>query len=199
MANNTVTVEAATVDASDTDTTQSQADMGECLQAISTMGDIHNQASELASKLYAETDDAKRKELISTSNKAVLGTLAGLVLCHLELKNDSNAEIGKLMPELARLSTLQQIEKVDRSIIADLARQLARHQTRMLDEQLGSYASAGPVYAGMPIGVDFGLELGVVTGEGADLQRSGLVVGLRLDHLTGAKPARRLGIPKAKG
>ena len=193
-ATNTAEVE-ATPDSQD----QAKTDMNDCVKAIGVMGDIYNQASELASKLYAETDDAKRTKLIASCSRMLLSTTGDVVLTHLELKTDSNSEIGQRMPELARLSTLEQIEKIDRSIIADVARQLNRHLARTLDEQLGNYSSAGPVYAGIPLGVDFGIEVGIVTGEGTDLQRSGLVLGLRLDHATGAKPARRLGLSKAKG
>jgi hypothetical protein len=181
------------------DQQQTANDMEQCLDAISSAGDIYNQAAKLACKLYATTDADKRGALLASTDRVMFGTVSQVVMSHYELKTNPDSDVFKAMPEIARLSMANQIEKVDRSVIQDVARNLARHNVRMLDEQLGSYADAGPVYAGVPIGVDFGIEVGIKTGDGADTQRSGLVLGLRLDHLTGAKPSRELGIPKAKG
>lgn len=54
------------------------------------------------------------------------------------------------------------------------------------------YQSAGPVYAGVNVVGDLGLELGIQTGEGSNIQRSGFGFYLRSDHMAKRKPALSL-------
>ena len=178
---------------------QAQTDMRECLGAIDSAGDIALKAMELLEKLYIAKSDDERKGVIERSNRATTQLAASLGQLQLALKADPNGVIASELPSLAKQAHLTVIDKVDRTVIRDITRMLTGLAIHSMDEDLDSYSDAGCFYAGTPLGLDFGLEIGVRTGEGADLQRSGLVVGLRLDHLTGAKPAATLGFPKAKG
>jgi hypothetical protein len=196
MANNTVTVEAATVGASDTDTTQAQTDMRECLEGMADAGVIANNALELLRKLYKASGDS-RHTIIGNADKATQQLAGSFAQMQYAIKQDPKGTVASALPSLALETHLDVIDKVDRTVVLEIARELARHSLRAMDEDLSSYGDAGCFYAGAPLGVDFGLEVGIRTGEGADTQRSGLVVGLRLDHLTGAKPARTLAFPKA--
>lgn len=51
-------------------------------------------------------------------------------------------------------------------------------------ESRGVYKEAGPVYGAVNHIGDLGAEIGFVTGKGADKQRSGIGVYLRVDHLS---------------
>jgi len=197
-ATNTVDTASTTVEATVVDT-EAQRDMRECLEGVLDAGALATQALELLSKLYAANGDDARRTIIGNASKAIVNMASALAQTHVLLKADPNGEVAKGMPELARASHLEVIGKTDRTQVLEVARMLARLATRSFEEDLSSYSDAGCFYAGTPLGVDFGLEIGVRTGEGAETQRSGLVVGLRLDHLTGAKPAARLGIPKMHG
>ena len=51
-------------------------------------------------------------------------------------------------------------------------------------EARGVYREAGPLYGAVNHIGDAGLEVGIVTGKGADKQRSGVGIYLRVDHLS---------------
>ena len=55
-------------------------------------------------------------------------------------------------------------------------------------EQQERYQSAGPLYVGTGIVGDVSAEFGFQTGEGSSLQRSGIGIYLRTDHLAKRKP-----------
>ena len=202
MANNTTveatTVEATTVETADADNNQARRDLHEVGQSILDAGALGNNALDFLADVFAASTNEARHELITKADRATIQMAGSIAYCMYQLKVDANGSIAKALPDLTKEIYLSQVEKVDRTVILEVARSLSKLSIRSSDEELASYGDAGCFYAGTPLGVDFGLEVGIRTGEGADTQRSGLVVGLRLDHLTGAKPAARLGLPKAK-
>ena len=148
--------------------------------------------------LYAEQDSNKRRETIAAMSKIQLNALVTTAALHLEAKVNPNSEQLQSLPDIIADDIRLLVQKIDRVDILDVTRIAFRFTARMTEEQLSSYEDLGPLYAGVPMGVDFGLEVGIRTGEGETLKRSGIVLGLRLDHATGAKPNASLGFPKTK-
>ena len=191
----TIDTDATTVD---TDATQAQDDLQEIGQSILDAGAMGNNALDFLADVFAASTNEARHELIAKADRATTQMAGNIAYVMYQLKINANSSTAKALPDLTKKIYLSHIEKVDSAVLLDVARSLCKLSARYSDEELASYGDGGCFYAGTPLGVDFGLEVGIRTGEGADTQRSGLVVGLRLDHLTGAKPAARLGAPKAK-
>lgn len=190
----TVDVEATTVGDSTT-TAQATADTAQVVDCINNTAVALAKGIDTVQALYNVKETSERNKLIAGLSQLELSSAASIAGVHLQLKTAGAAGVvAQSMPEVARDIHMDIISKVDRAVILEVTRLLSRHSMRIANEQLNSYSDGGPFYAGVPLGVDFGIEVGVRTGEGESTQRSGLIVGLRLDHFTEAKPKRSLNI-----
>jgi hypothetical protein len=146
-------------------------------------------AERLLSELYKDPDSKDSQEAKTEASKEVITSAYMICSVHLQLVNEDKAldDLPKSVIDVFRAS----LNGAKKEAVLKALRWLHRQTDAMAAEALETYSNLGPVYGGIPSNVDLGLEFGIQTGEGEDLRRTGIVFGLRCDHLSGRRPARK--------
>ena len=192
---NTQTVDVSATNVTDVDSEESMAQ--ELMDSAEALNTAHILGNALLDQLWNAKDSNERAKIIGTADPGALAMATGSACNYLVAKADANDPRLNALPSAIRAKMVKQVETIDRSILLDVCRLLTKLSMRHADEILDSYSDLGPVYAGVPLAVDFGIEAGVRTGSDEDTQRAGIIFGLRLDHFTKVKPQRRIGLSKA--
>jgi hypothetical protein len=146
-------------------------------------------ADQLLEVLYKDPESKESKEALGKASAQVVSAAA--VTCSMHFSIITESAGARELPAATVNELKKTLGETKKDEVLKVLRLLMRECQSATSETLETYSNLGPVYAGVPLGVDFGLEFGVQSGEGEELQRTGLIFGIRCDHMSGRKPARK--------
>lgn len=149
---------------------------------------VSQSSDELLVQLYKDPSSKEARKAFADASQEVIGQATATASLHLRIITE-DASL-KTLPDQLIKEAKESLGDNKKNAVLTALRLLTRECFANAAEMMETYSNLGPVYAGVPIGVDAGLELGIQTGEGDNLQRTGLVFGLRCDHLGGRRPSR---------